>query len=42
MKLALKMGGDYRPDYYTDRGDFKVRFFNSLQLHNKNICNFLE
>ena len=24
MKLALKMGPDYKPDYFTDRGDFKV------------------
>jgi hypothetical protein len=25
MKLAAKMGGEYYPDYYTDRGDFKVK-----------------
>ena len=28
MKLALKMGPDYIPDYYNDRGDFKVIYIN--------------
>lgn len=25
MKLAAKMGENFYPNYYTDRGDFKVK-----------------
>ena len=32
MKLAAKMGGEYYPDYYTDRGDFKVKKRNNETL----------
>ena len=27
MKLALKMGEGYTPDYYNDRGDFKGEWY---------------
>lgn len=32
MKLALKMGPDYCPDYYYDRGDFKGEWYDREDL----------
>ena len=33
MKLAMKMGPDYSPDYYTDKGDFKGEYYDRENLN---------